>query len=115
MDYKIALIPGDGIGPEIVREAKKVLDKASPRVSPSPKGISAPYSTAQPPAKPTPTAASRRAAGRSIARAAKGEGCKHRPSEDKTPIRSVIISPRFPAGSFVLFPALSGHPDAGLW
>ena len=25
MDYKIALIPGDGIGPEIVREAKKVL------------------------------------------------------------------------------------------
>ena len=27
MDYKIALIPGDGIGPEIVREAKKILDK----------------------------------------------------------------------------------------
>nr|WP_297873635.1 3-isopropylmalate dehydrogenase [uncultured Blautia sp.] len=27
MDYRIALIPGDGIGPEIVREAKKVLDK----------------------------------------------------------------------------------------
>ena len=27
MNYKIALIPGDGIGPEIVREAKKVLDK----------------------------------------------------------------------------------------
>lgn len=27
MDFKIALIPGDGIGPEIVREAKKVLDK----------------------------------------------------------------------------------------
>lgn len=27
MDYKIALIPGDGIGPEIVREAKKVLDQ----------------------------------------------------------------------------------------
>ncbi|WP_308782673.1 3-isopropylmalate dehydrogenase [uncultured Blautia sp.] len=26
MEYKIALIPGDGIGPEIVREAKKVLD-----------------------------------------------------------------------------------------
>lgn len=23
MEYKIALIPGDGIGPEIVREAKK--------------------------------------------------------------------------------------------
>ena len=23
MDYKIALIPGDGIGPEIVREARK--------------------------------------------------------------------------------------------
>lgn len=27
MNYKIALIRGDGIGPEIVREAKKVLDK----------------------------------------------------------------------------------------
>ena len=27
MNYKIALIPGDGIGPEIVREAKKVLDQ----------------------------------------------------------------------------------------
>lgn len=27
MEYKIALIPGDGIGPEIVSEAKKVLDK----------------------------------------------------------------------------------------
>ena len=26
MEYKIALIPGDGIGPEVVREAKKVLD-----------------------------------------------------------------------------------------
>lgn len=26
MDYNIALIPGDGIGPEIIREAKKVLD-----------------------------------------------------------------------------------------
>ena len=26
MDYKITLIPGDGIGPEIVREAVKVLD-----------------------------------------------------------------------------------------
>ena len=26
MEYKIALIPGDGIGPEIVAEAKKVLD-----------------------------------------------------------------------------------------
>ena len=26
MDYKIAVIPGDGIGPEIVTEAKKVLD-----------------------------------------------------------------------------------------
>ncbi len=29
MDCKIALIPGDGIGPEIVREAKKVLDKTA--------------------------------------------------------------------------------------
>ena len=27
MDYKIALIPGDGIGPEVVTEAMKVLDK----------------------------------------------------------------------------------------
>ena len=27
MNYKVAVIPGDGIGPEIVREARKVLDK----------------------------------------------------------------------------------------
>lgn len=27
MEYRIGLIPGDGIGPEIVREAKKVLDQ----------------------------------------------------------------------------------------
>ena len=27
MEYKIALIPGDGIGPEIVGEAKKILDR----------------------------------------------------------------------------------------
>lgn len=27
MEYNISLIPGDGIGPEIVREARKVLDK----------------------------------------------------------------------------------------
>ena len=27
MDYNIVVIPGDGIGPEIVRETKKVLDK----------------------------------------------------------------------------------------
>src|SRR5665647_125633 len=27
MKYNIAVIPGDGIGPEIVTEAKKVLDK----------------------------------------------------------------------------------------
>ena len=26
MNYRIAVIPGDGIGPEIVGEAKKVLD-----------------------------------------------------------------------------------------
>ena len=26
MNYKIAVISGDGIGPEIVREARKVLD-----------------------------------------------------------------------------------------
>ena len=28
MSYNIAVIPGDGIGPEIVREAQKVLDAA---------------------------------------------------------------------------------------
>lgn len=28
MEYSVAVIPGDGIGPEIIREAKKVLDKA---------------------------------------------------------------------------------------
>ena len=33
MEYKIALISGDGIGPEIVAEAKKVLDKRVPEVS----------------------------------------------------------------------------------
>ena len=27
MNYNIAVIPGDGIGPEIVTEAKKVLNK----------------------------------------------------------------------------------------
>ena len=27
MNFHIAVIPGDGIGPEIVTEAKKVLDK----------------------------------------------------------------------------------------
>ena len=27
MEYKVTVIPGDGIGPEIIREAKKVLDK----------------------------------------------------------------------------------------
>ena len=27
MEYKIALIPGDGIGPEIINEAKKVLEE----------------------------------------------------------------------------------------
>ena len=27
MKKKVALIPGDGIGPEIVREARKVLDR----------------------------------------------------------------------------------------
>ncbi len=31
MDFKIALIPGDGIGPEIVQEAKKVLDRVCDR------------------------------------------------------------------------------------
>ena len=28
MDFKIAVLAGDGIGPEIVREAQKVLDAA---------------------------------------------------------------------------------------
>ncbi len=27
MNYKVAVIPGDGIGPEIITEARKVLDK----------------------------------------------------------------------------------------
>ena len=27
MSYNIAVIPGDGIGPEIIREARKVLDR----------------------------------------------------------------------------------------
>jgi len=27
--YNIALIPGDGIGPEIIREGKKVINAAS--------------------------------------------------------------------------------------
>ena len=27
MDYNMTVIPGDGIGPEIVREARKVLDQ----------------------------------------------------------------------------------------
>ena len=33
MEYKIALIPGDGIGPEIVAEAKKVLDRVCEKYS----------------------------------------------------------------------------------
>ena len=28
MKLKLAVIPGDGIGPEIVREARKALDKS---------------------------------------------------------------------------------------
>ena len=28
-DYRIALIPGDGIGPEVIAEAEKVLDAAT--------------------------------------------------------------------------------------
>ncbi len=27
MNYNIAVIPGDGIGPEIIGEARKILDK----------------------------------------------------------------------------------------
>ena len=33
MEYKIALIPGDGLGPEIVAEAKKVLDRVCEKYS----------------------------------------------------------------------------------
>ena len=33
MEYKIALIPGDGIGPEFVAEAKKVLDRVCEKYS----------------------------------------------------------------------------------
>ena len=33
MEYKIALIPGDGIGPEIVAEAKKVLERVCEKYS----------------------------------------------------------------------------------
>ena len=33
MEYEIALIPGDGIGPEIVAEAKKVLDRVCEKYS----------------------------------------------------------------------------------
>ena len=29
MNFKIVTIPGDGIGPEIVREAQKVLEKVA--------------------------------------------------------------------------------------
>ncbi|MCC8068078.1 MAG: 3-isopropylmalate dehydrogenase, partial [Clostridiales bacterium] len=29
MSYKIAVIPGDGIGPEIVKQARRVLDQAA--------------------------------------------------------------------------------------
>lgn len=32
MEYKVGVISGDGIGPEIVTEAKKVLDKNSRQV-----------------------------------------------------------------------------------
>ena len=33
MNYKIAVISGDGIGPEIVREARKVLDVTGKKLS----------------------------------------------------------------------------------
>ena len=29
MEYKVAVLSGDGIGPEIVREARKVMEKLS--------------------------------------------------------------------------------------
>ena len=29
MEYKIALMPGDGIGPEIIKEARKVIRRHS--------------------------------------------------------------------------------------
>jgi hypothetical protein len=30
-EYKLAILPGDGIGPEVVREAKKVLQEQDMR------------------------------------------------------------------------------------
>ena len=34
MEYKIALIPGDGIGPEIVAEAKKSFRQSMREIQP---------------------------------------------------------------------------------
>ena len=33
MNFNVAVIPGDGIGPEIVREAQKVLDAVGTKLS----------------------------------------------------------------------------------
>ena len=33
MEFNVTLIPGDGIGPEIVREARKVLDRVAEKYS----------------------------------------------------------------------------------
>ena len=38
-DYKITLLKGDGIGPEIVNQAVKVLDCAAPRQFPDKSGV----------------------------------------------------------------------------
>ncbi|MDN5858574.1 MAG: isocitrate/isopropylmalate family dehydrogenase, partial [Pseudonocardia sp.] len=32
---RLAVIPGDGIGPEVIEEALKVLDEVSPGVEPT--------------------------------------------------------------------------------
>ena len=34
MEFKIAALPGDGIGPEVVAEAVKVLEAVGPKVWP---------------------------------------------------------------------------------
>ena len=80
--------PLEPIHVHVAQGAKQ--SSAKPSTKPRPKGISAPYRTAQPPAKPTATAASLRAAGRSSARranAAERPSC--RPAVTR-PIRSVI-------------------------
>lgn len=43
MEYKVGVISGDGIGPEIVTEAKKVLDKIADKYGHSFNYIRHPY------------------------------------------------------------------------